>query len=195
MNPILFQQVPPLDTVSSKLVASIDACASSSDTQAEKKTLTTAVLPYLKSRFHDTKTRGKKPAVPATSQLLAGFSAAMKTLAAMLPLAQLFALVDMWRLTVVDDAIAPNCRVIPTNPNLDVLLLEVERLRAEGCWAQLHSHGPSPPLGRVCTRRARSRLAIARGLSEQAHTSDAGGGGDATARRRGGADCCYEPHV
>ena len=70
-----------------------------------------------------------------------------------------------------------------------------ERLRAEGCWAQLHSHRPPPPIERVCTHRARPRLAIARGPSGQAHTSDAGGGGDATARRRGGADCCCEPHV
>ena len=127
MNPILFQQVPPLDTVSNKLVASIDACASSSDIQAAKKTLTTAVLPYLKSRFPDTKTGGKKPAIPATPQLLAGFSATTKTLAATLPLAQLFPLVDMWRLAVVDDAVAANWLAIPTNPNPDVLLLLLEK--------------------------------------------------------------------
>ncbi|KAI1793297.1 PPPDE putative peptidase domain-containing protein [Ganoderma leucocontextum] len=127
MNPILFQQVPPLDTVSSKLVASIDAAASSSDIQVAKKTLTTTVLPYLKLRLPDKKAAGKKPAVPTTPQLLTSFSATTKTLSAVLAPAQLFPLVDMWRLAVVDDAAAANWLAIPTNPNPDVLQLLLEK--------------------------------------------------------------------
>ncbi|PIL22395.1 hypothetical protein GSI_15083 [Ganoderma sinense ZZ0214-1] len=127
MNPILFQQVPPLDTVSNKLVASIDAASSSPDMQAVKKALTTAVLPYLKSRFPDTKTGGKKPAVPATPQLLTSFSATTKTLVATLSPAQLFPLVDMWRLAAVDDSAAANWLAIATNPDPDVLQLLLDK--------------------------------------------------------------------
>ena len=127
MNPILFQQVPPLDTVSSKLVASIGAAASSSDVQAAKKTLTTVVLPYLKSRFPDKAAAGKKPAVPTTPQILTSFSATTKILATALPPTQLFPLVDMWRLVVVDDTAAANWLAIPTSPNPNVLQLLLDK--------------------------------------------------------------------
>ena len=127
MNPILFQQIPPLDTVSSKLAASIGASASTPDLQTAKKTLTTVVLPYLKSCFPDKVAAGKKPAIPTTAQILTGFSTTTKTLAAALSPAQLFPLVDMWRLAVVDDAAAANWLAIPTSPNPDVLQLLLEK--------------------------------------------------------------------
>ncbi|TBU44488.1 PPPDE putative peptidase domain-containing protein [Dichomitus squalens] len=124
MNPILFQQIPPLDTVSAKLVASIDAASSSADLQTAKQAIVSAVLPYLKSRFQEKSAEAKKPAIPATPQLLTSFTTATKSLVNALPPVQLFPLVDMWRLAVVDDSIVANWLATTTNPDALQALLD-----------------------------------------------------------------------
>ncbi|KAI0755121.1 PPPDE putative peptidase domain-containing protein [Daedaleopsis nitida] len=108
-NPILFTQVPALDTVSTKLTSFVDAASNAATLQTAKQALSSAVLPYLKSRFPDKNASAvatKKPTVPATPQLLTTWAAATTNLVNALPPAQLFPLVDMWRLAVLDEPVA-----------------------------------------------------------------------------------------
>ncbi|KIK57138.1 hypothetical protein GYMLUDRAFT_75661 [Collybiopsis luxurians FD-317 M1] len=111
LNPILFTQVPALDTVANKLVSFIDSAPwPSTCTQSKsdiKHVLSTAVLPYLKSR-------SKTPSPPpssgtATPAMLVSWSKATQTLAQVLPMEQLFPLVDMWRLALLDGAVGTWC--------------------------------------------------------------------------------------
>lgn len=108
-SPILFTQVPVLDTVSNKLISFIDASPNPASLQTAKQTLSGAVLPYLNSRFPDksaSAVAAKRPAIPVAPQLLTAWSAATATLVPALPPAQLFPLVDMWRLAVLDVTVA-----------------------------------------------------------------------------------------
>ncbi|KDQ62274.1 hypothetical protein JAAARDRAFT_189616 [Jaapia argillacea MUCL 33604] len=104
MNPILFTQVPALDTVLAKFNSFIDASTTwptnPPKTQV-KDTLTNLFLPYLKARFGKEKT-----ATPSHSQpgLLSTWAHVTAIVAESLPPAQLFPLVDMWRLAFLDEA-------------------------------------------------------------------------------------------
>ena len=107
-DPILFTQVPALDTVLSKLVSFIDASASSvSAVDSFKPVLSTEVIPYLKARFPPASVKTKGPS--ATSPLLIKWAHVTRTLADVLPPAQLFPLADMWRLALLDDAVGTWC--------------------------------------------------------------------------------------
>ncbi|KAI0688955.1 PPPDE putative peptidase domain-containing protein [Earliella scabrosa] len=120
-NPILFTQVPAIDTVANKLASFIDAAANSRALQPAKQTLSTLVVPYLKSRFPDkiaSAVATKKPTIPATPQMLTSWAAATASLVGSLPPSQLFPLVDMWRLAMLDEAVAnwlssPNAKPDP----------------------------------------------------------------------------------
>ena len=127
-NPILFTQVPPLDTVSTKLVSFIDAAPQSAELSAAKQALSTSFVPFLKARFPDKNasaaTPAKKPAVPTTPQVLGGWASLTSALVAALKPAQLFPLADLWRLAVLDEHVA-NWLAVPTNQNqnpVDVLV-------------------------------------------------------------------------
>ncbi|KAJ7459714.1 PUL domain-containing protein [Mycena latifolia] len=104
LAPILFTQVPPLDTVFAKLASLIDAAPASPATVQTKEVLRAQVLPYLKARFAD----GTKstPLPSATTALLVPWAAATTTLADALTPDALFPLVDMWRLAVLDPSAA-----------------------------------------------------------------------------------------
>ncbi|RDB15260.1 hypothetical protein Hypma_004803 [Hypsizygus marmoreus] len=103
LNPILFTQVPSIDTVIAKLSSFIDSTATwppTHQTQVQvKQTLAGSVAPYLKSRFSSTPAT-KLPS--ASSTLLAAWSQATSTLVSALPIASLFPLVDLWRLAFLD---------------------------------------------------------------------------------------------
>ncbi|KAI0352609.1 DUF862-domain-containing protein [Trametes cingulata] len=108
-NPILFTQVPALDTVSTKLASFIDGAPSSPELQTAKQALTSAIVPLLKTRFPEKGSAAetaKKPAFPTPAPLLNSWAATTRTIAKALPPSQLFPLVDMWRLAVLDDAVA-----------------------------------------------------------------------------------------
>ena len=124
MNPILFTQVPALDTVSTKLASFIDAAPSSAELQLAKQTIIGVVVPFLKSRFpgKDASAAPKKPAIPASPQILTNLATATVALSNSLPLAQLFPLVDMWRLAVLDEPVASWLASAPTPDPLQQLL-------------------------------------------------------------------------
>lgn len=112
LKPILFSQIPPVDTVLTKLNASIDAStwpASATQSQAQvKQTLTTTVTPYLKARFLVPPNAPKAPARPlpsATPAILTPWAQATASLATALPIETLFPLVDTWRLALLDPAV------------------------------------------------------------------------------------------
>ncbi|KAJ3733325.1 PPPDE putative peptidase domain-containing protein [Lentinula guzmanii] len=103
LNPILFTQVPALDTAANKLVSFVDSAqwpAVATQTQAEvKQALSTTILPYLKSRSNT-------PPSSASPMLLSIWAKTTFTLAQALPLESLFPLVDMWRLAILDSSVA-----------------------------------------------------------------------------------------
>jgi hypothetical protein len=112
MNPILFTNVPALDTVNTKLSSFIDVAPSWPSNAAQsqsqiKQTLSQAVLPYLKS----------KPKSTASSGLLVTWARVTATLADALKLTELFPLVDMWRLALLDPSVSDWCASLPVNKN------------------------------------------------------------------------------
>ncbi|KAI0643182.1 DUF862-domain-containing protein [Trametes meyenii] len=127
-NPILFTQVPALDTVSTKLTSFIDAAPSSAELQTAKQTVTAIVIPLLKTRFPEkgaTAEAAKKPAFTVPVPLLTSWAASTRTLANVLPPSQLFPLVDLWRLAVLDSAVASwLATATPTQPNPLQLFLD-----------------------------------------------------------------------
>lgn len=121
LNPILFSQVPALDTVHAKLLSFIDNTASwppsaiQSQSQV-KTTLTQAVLPYLKSKFPAP--NSKVPIVPATNAspgLLVPWARVTATLVDALKPNELFPLVDMWRLALLDPIVSSWCASLPVS--------------------------------------------------------------------------------
>jgi hypothetical protein len=108
LNPILFTQVPALDTVLTKLSSFIDAVTSwpSSGLGSRdqvKQVLSGAVIPYLKSRF--TSVNQQKALPSASPAILTPWAQATSVLTAKLPPASLFPLVDLWRLALLDPAV------------------------------------------------------------------------------------------
>jgi desumoylating isopeptidase 1 len=85
-----------------------------------KATLTQNVLPYLKSRF--TPTNKLNPLPSATVGMLSSWSVITGTLGKTLPTAELFPLVDMWRLAFLDPAVDTWCTSLTTPEPITVLL-------------------------------------------------------------------------
>ncbi|KAI0917382.1 hypothetical protein AcW1_007420 [Taiwanofungus camphoratus] len=120
-NPILFTQVPAFDSVLAKLASYIDASSPSAETQGAKDKLSTSLSSYLKVRFP---TADKTASVNGTKrplaspQLVASWAEASCTLSNALPTAQLFPLVDLWRLALLEDAVGTWCATAasPSNP-------------------------------------------------------------------------------
>ncbi|THH31475.1 hypothetical protein EUX98_g2727 [Antrodiella citrinella] len=105
-NPILFAQVPALDAVSTKFASFVDASASSIPQAASiKQTICTEFMAYLKGRFAST---AKTKPVP-TPQLLTKWAEVTKILMNALPPTQLFPLIDMWRLALLDETVSNWC--------------------------------------------------------------------------------------
>lgn len=113
LDPILFTQVPSLDTVLKKLTSFIDTApwsASSAESKNEiKQMLTAAIVPYLKARFTTPAaggtTNGKAALPSAYPAMLKTWTEATATLTSILPVEFLFPLVDMWRLAFLDPAV------------------------------------------------------------------------------------------
>ena len=117
-DPILFKQVPALDTVLTKFVSFIDGSSPPvPSVDLIKQSLSVEVLPYLKGRFPPD-ANGKAKGPPATHQLLIKWAATTRTLGNVLAPAQLFPLVDMWRLALLDEPVGTWC-ASQTNPATD----------------------------------------------------------------------------
>ncbi|KAJ7505456.1 PPPDE putative peptidase domain-containing protein [Mycena galericulata] len=109
LEPILFTQVPTLDTVLSKFTSFIDAAPGSPAFGQAKEVLRTQVLPYLKSHFVPAPAVDGAKSTPlpsASPALLVTWAAATTTLTGGLRPDALFPLVDMWRLALLDPAAA-----------------------------------------------------------------------------------------
>ena len=112
MKPILFTTVPVLDTVNSKLASFIDSArpwpSNASQSQSQiKQTLSQAILPYLKSG----------PKSNASSGLLVQWARITETLTNALQPAEIFPLVDMWRLALLDPSVSSWCASLPISKN------------------------------------------------------------------------------
>lgn len=108
-DPIIFKQVPALDAVQTKLSSFIDASTSTgSDKQKAKETLTTTVVPFLKSRFASSGKAAQKSSA-ALAPILASWASITANLATTLPPAEVFPLIDMWRLALMDGAVGAWC--------------------------------------------------------------------------------------
>ncbi|KAG6834077.1 hypothetical protein H0H93_012113, partial [Arthromyces matolae] len=118
LNPILFSQVPVIDTVLSKLSTFIDSATwptSTTPTPSQvKQSLTTVVAPYLKSRFSSPPPSKPPSATPA---VLASWSQATTALSSILPAESLFPLVDLWRLALLDPAVGSWAATAPAPSN------------------------------------------------------------------------------
>ncbi|KAI9465406.1 DUF862-domain-containing protein [Lactarius psammicola] len=100
-EPILFAQVPGFDTVHDKLVSFIDSTPSVQNSSVLKDDLTQTMFPWLKRRY------AEESKVTATSpEVVAAFGRTVTALAAELPAASLFPLLDAWRLAILEPTIA-----------------------------------------------------------------------------------------
>lgn len=101
-EPILFNQVPALDTVHDKLVSFIDSTPSIQNPSILKDDLATTMFPWLKSRYAE-----KSKATATSPEVVAAFGRTVSALVAGLPAASLFPLLDVWRLAILEPTIAP----------------------------------------------------------------------------------------
>ncbi|KAI0345887.1 DUF862-domain-containing protein [Trametopsis cervina] len=128
-SPILFTQVPALDTVVAKLLSFVDKSSLAPNvSQVAKQRLTSEVVPFLKTRFPTPAPPKalKKPA--ASEQLLRNWVETTRQLCGALPPAELFPLVDMWRLAVLDETVASFCVANAGNTSDPVQVLLVQGL-------------------------------------------------------------------
>ena len=130
VNPILFTQVPALDTVITKLTSFIDTTpswpSSPQDQIQLKELLGRTIIPYLKARFPNTKQGQKAPASSASisSAVLDRWARSTETFTAALSVSELFPLVDMWRLAILDPSVGTFISQIPAgNDSRDPLLV------------------------------------------------------------------------
>ncbi|KAK7690108.1 hypothetical protein QCA50_006756 [Cerrena zonata] len=119
-NPILFTQVPNLDVVVNKLGSFIDAAAIP-NAAGIKQTLSTEILGYLKGKFSSDIQGPKNNASP---QIITKWTNITMSLAAHLSPAQLFPVVDMWRLAILDNAFSSWCSASTTIDPIQVFLVK-----------------------------------------------------------------------
>ncbi|KAF7767898.1 hypothetical protein Agabi119p4_7141 [Agaricus bisporus var. burnettii] len=120
LKPILFSQQPPIDTVVSKLFASIDEAswpATANPTPDQiKNVISKGFVPYLKS-IGSPKNTNSVPVISNTAAMLATWSQATSALANALSAEVLFPLVDIWRLAFLDPSTANWAAAPSTTPS------------------------------------------------------------------------------
>ena len=114
MDPILFTQTPPVDTMVSKLLSSLESICwppSLESTPDEiKDTISKSFGPYLKARICIAKgssTDGKATSaalVSSTPSMLNSWTVATSAIISVFPVDALFPLIDMWRVSFLDPA-------------------------------------------------------------------------------------------
>ncbi|TFK24385.1 thioredoxin family protein [Coprinopsis marcescibilis] len=124
LNPILFTQVPAIDTVLTKLSGFIDSASwptSVTQSQSEvKRVLVSSVSTYLKGRFAPPVGAAKANLPSATATLLQSWSHVTKTLVTALPIECLFPLVDMWRVALQDPAVGVWLAAFPAQDPINI---------------------------------------------------------------------------
>lgn len=120
LKPILFSQQPPIDTVVSKLFASVDEAswpATANPTPDQiKNVISKGFVPYLKS-IGSPKNTNSVPVISNTAAMLATWSQATSALANALSAEVLFPLVDIWRLAFLDPSTANWAAAPSTTPS------------------------------------------------------------------------------
>ncbi|KAH9980190.1 PPPDE putative peptidase domain-containing protein [Lactifluus volemus] len=104
-EPILFTQVPAFDTVRDKLVSFIDNTSLANPSKV-KDDLVMHIIPWLKQRYAVGSNKAAAPPPPPSHAVVNAFSRATTTLVAELPAASIFPLLDVWRLAILEPAIA-----------------------------------------------------------------------------------------
>jgi desumoylating isopeptidase 1 len=104
-EPILFTQVPAFDTVRDKLVSFIDHTSLANPSKV-KDDLVMHIIPWLKQRYAVGSNKAAAPPPPPSHAVVNAFSRATTTLVAELPAASIFPLLDVWRLAILEPAIA-----------------------------------------------------------------------------------------
>ncbi|KAG7088268.1 hypothetical protein E1B28_012282 [Marasmius oreades] len=120
LKPILFSQVPNLDAVANKLLSSI---TSVNNSERVKQIITGSVVPYLKSRS----------STKALPTVLVAWTEVTSTLSSSLPPESLFPLVDMWRLALLDPAVATWCAANFSSSPLVTLSRVASKLSIQQC--------------------------------------------------------------
>ena len=121
LNPILFTQVPALESMNAKFSSFIDGVVDWPSTALQtkeqiKEILSQAILPYLRAKFPPHSPSTSLPStVQATAGLLVPWARITATLADVLPLTELFPLVDMWRLALLDPSCSSWCASLSVN--------------------------------------------------------------------------------
>ncbi|KAG8862411.1 hypothetical protein FRB96_001481 [Tulasnella sp. 330] len=108
LKPIIYSQPPSFDAAYGKLASFIEA-SSAPDKSAVVTAFKAEILPFLKVRFPPATANGKEKAQPNTSvpqSFLASFAKVTITLLNNLQPAELFPVVDFWRVAVLDDRVA-----------------------------------------------------------------------------------------
>ncbi|CAL1713052.1 unnamed protein product [Somion occarium] len=125
-NPILFTQVPKLDIVTTKLCSFVDSASRPiPNSQTIKHTLSSEFAGYLRGQFSS---NGKAVRSSATPQMLTKWTETTKTLVGHLPPSQLFPLVDMWRLAILDNVVSSWCATAAGNMTDPIQILIVKAL-------------------------------------------------------------------
>jgi len=111
LNPILFAQVPALDTVLSKQITFLEEQAHWPNTGISKdqvkSTISKVVTTYLKPRFAPTGTVNAVGNVPSAKvTTLEAWLQTTTVMAATLPLESLFPVADLWRLAILDPSVS-----------------------------------------------------------------------------------------
>ena len=104
LQPILYSQVPAWDAALGKLKSFIDAdtCAAELDRSDVKGILSRKVIPFLRARFPAQGQSTSAISSPPSADLLSQWSSATVALSKALPLAEMFPLVDFWRMGLLD---------------------------------------------------------------------------------------------
>lgn len=95
----------------------MDASSPSPETAAAKNKLSQSFPVYLKARFPAGKGAQPPRNLSANAQLIASWAETTRELADALPVAQLFPLVDLWRLAILDGPIATWCSTAASQTN------------------------------------------------------------------------------
>lgn len=130
-DPILFAQVPDLDTVSKKLVSFIDTANPPLPSAPRiKQTLTTVLIPALKARFSTASSPKLGPS--PSGAVLVQWAEITRALSTSLSAAQLFPLVDLWRLAILDSAVGAFCASSAGDTSDPIQMLLVKGLTTLG---------------------------------------------------------------
>lgn len=101
----------------SKFASLVDATSPSQEVAAAKNKLSQSFPVYLKARFPADKGAQPPRNLSANAQLIASWAETTRVLADALPVAQLFPLVDLWRLAILDGPVATWCSTTASQTN------------------------------------------------------------------------------